>query len=138
MPARKRKKRQDQDLDFQMEFYEKILSEKPDFVEVMIALGEIYTKKGLYEKGLKLDTRLSQLRPDNPMIHYNLACSLSLLGDVDAALRAIEQAICLGYRDLAFMNRDPDLENVRQDKRYHRLVKKIIRKRIVIQNAKTR
>ncbi|MFH1692010.1 MAG: hypothetical protein ABIC68_05535 [Candidatus Omnitrophota bacterium] len=136
MPVKKRKKTLD--LDFQMEFYEKILSEKTDFVEVMIALGEIYTKKGFYEKGLKLDKRLAQLRPDNPTIHYNLACSLSLTKDVDAALRAIEQAICLGYRDLAFMNRDPDLENVRQDKRYDALVKKTMRKRITIGNAKTR
>lgn len=136
MPVGKRKKTQN--LDFQMEFYEKIVAEKPDFIQALIALGEIYTKKGLYQKGLELDLRLSSLRPDNPIIHYNLACSLSLTGDVDGALRVMEQAVHLGYKDVFFMERDPDLENLRKDERYQKLVRKIKRRAVTAESAKTR
>ncbi len=136
MPVRK--KRKTQDLDFQMGFYEKILLGRPDFIDALIALGEIYTKKGFYEKGLELDMRLARLRPDNPTVHYNLACSFSLTGDVGAALHAIEDAIRLGYDDLSFMNKDPDLENVRKDARYQRLLQGVQRKKAVIQDANTR
>lgn len=132
-----RKKKKTQDLDFQMEFYEKIVAEKPDFIQALIALGEIYTKKGLYQKGLELDLKLSCLRPDNPIIHYNLACSLSLTGDVDGALRVMEQAVHLGYKDIFFMERDPDLENLRKDERYQKLVRKIKRRAVTAESAKT-
>jgi len=123
MPAAKRRK--SEDLDFQMSFYEGILKENPDFVEALIALGEIYTKKGMYDKGLKIDKKLSRLRPDNPIIHYNLACSLSLLGELSHSFKAIKQAIELGYNDFIFMNNDPDLANLRRDERFIELVKKV-------------
>lgn len=136
MPVKKRKKTRD--LDFQMEFYEKILLERPDFIDALTALGEIYTQKGFYEKGLEVDMRLARLRPGNPTIHYNLACSFSLTGDVGAALRSLEEAVRLGYDDFNFMDKDPDLGNVRRDARYQRLMQKVQRKKAVIQDANTR
>ena len=90
----------------------------------LIALGEIYTKKGLYEKGLKIDKKLSKLRPDNPVIHYNLACSLSLMGDIANSFKAIKRAISLGYNDFSFMHNDPDLSNLRRYERFWELMKK--------------
>jgi tetratricopeptide (TPR) repeat protein len=119
------KKIKAQDLDFQMEFYEGILTENPDFADALIALGEIYTKKGLYEKGLKVDRKLAKLKPDNAIVHYNLGCSLSLVGDIANSFKAIKRAIDLGYDDFGFMNNDPDLSNLRQDGRFEELIKKI-------------
>ncbi len=114
-----------EDLDFQMSFYEGIVKDNPDFAEALIALGEIYTKKGLYEKGLKMDKRLIKLRPDSSIAHYNLACSLSLVSDLTSSFRALKRAIELGYDDLIFMNGDPDLSNLRGDTRFKELVKMI-------------
>lgn len=117
-------KNKQEDLDFQIEFYEGILREKPNFVEALVVLGEIYTRKGLYKRGLKVDKRLVELKPDNPIIHYNLACSFSLLGEIGDAFRALRKAIRLGYDDFGFMNKDPDLENLRGDRRFRELSKK--------------
>jgi len=111
-------------LDFQMAFYEAILKENPDFADALIALGEIYTKKGFYEKGLKVDKKLSKLRPDNPNVYYNLACSLSLVGDLTRSFKAIKRAIDLGYNDFIFLSNDPDLSNLRQDERFAALLEK--------------
>jgi len=118
------KKPPKEDLDFQMAFFEGVLRRRPDYVDALIALGEIYTKKGLYRKGLRVDKKLSRLRPDNPIVYYNLACSLSLLGDLSKSFEAIERAITLGYEDIAFMCKDPDLSNLRQDERFGELVEK--------------
>ncbi|MFA5039446.1 MAG: hypothetical protein WC732_07175 [Candidatus Omnitrophota bacterium] len=111
-----------EDLDFQMVFFEAILRENPGYFDALIALGEIYTKKGLYKKGLRIDKRLARLRPDNPIVHYNLACSHSLLGDLVSSFRAIERAISLGYDDIGFMCKDPDLSNLRKDDRFQELL----------------
>ncbi len=123
------KKPPKEDLDFQMVFFEGILRRRPDYVDVLTVLGEIYTKKGFYHKGLKVDKKLSVLRPDNPYVHYNLACSFSLLGDLSKSLQAIERALSLGYEDIAFMCKDPDLSNLRQDERFEALVEKARRRK---------
>lgn len=119
------KKQVAEDLDFQMSFYEAILRSNPEYVEALTALGEVYTKKGLYRKGLRVDKKLTRLRPNSPVAHYNLACSHSLLGDLDKSLESIEKAIRLGYDDVKFMCQDPDLSNLRKDSRFGELLEKI-------------
>jgi len=119
------KKRQREDLNFQMSFYEELLVRRPGYVDALIALGEIYTRKGLYEKGLDVDRRLACLRPENPIVHYNLACSLSLLGYVVSSLEAIKRAVKLGYDDFQYMSRDPDLRNLRRDERFGVFVRQL-------------
>lgn len=113
-----------EDLDFQIQFYENLLKEHPDFVDALTALGDAYTKTGRYEQGLKIDLRLSRLKPDDPVVHYNVACSYSLLKMSDSCLGALEKAIQLGYREFEFMEKDPDLEFIRSDPRYRELLSK--------------
>lgn len=117
-----------ENLDFEISLYEDLLKEKPNYVEALIALGDDYTKRGRYKDGLKIDQRLSELKPDDPVIHYNLACSYSLLKESHLCLEALEKAINLGYRDLAFMEEDPDLEFIRKDPRYRELLSRYTKK----------
>ena len=117
-----------EDLDFEIEFYERVIERSPDSVDVLMALGDDYTKAGRYREGLAIDLKLAKLRSNDPVVHYNLACSYSLLGQVDEALETLRRAIALGYRDFNHMQRDPDLENVRRDPRYLALLEEIVKK----------
>lgn len=117
-------KRQIENLDFEISFFEGIIKNNPNYIDALIPIGDAYTKRGYYEKGLEVDLKLSSLLPKDPVVHYNLACSYSLLGKIDLSLDAIKKAISLGYKDLKWMNRDPDLENARKDVRYKCLIKK--------------
>jgi len=109
------------DLEFEIKFYEDLLKDRPTFHEALIALGDAYTKNRQYEEGLKIDQKLSKLKPEDPAVFYNLACSYSLLKELKASLEALRKAIKLGYDDFSYMRKDPDLENLRQDKRYKTL-----------------
>jgi len=60
-----------------------------------------------------VDERLAQLEPANPLVFYNLACSYSLTDEFDRAFRALNQAIELGYRDFAWLAKDPDMKKLR-------------------------
>lgn len=113
-----------EDLDFEISFYEGILHKNPDFTDALIALGEAYTRSGRHKDGLKIDQRLIKLKPRDPIIHYNLACSYSLLKMADLSLLALKKAIDLGYRDFAFIEKDGDLEFIRKDPRYKKLLSK--------------
>jgi len=111
----------------EISFYEDLLKEKPDYVDALIALGDDYTKKGRYKEGLGIDERLVKLKPDDPLVHYNLACSYSLLKMANLCLEALEKAIHLGYRDPIFMEKDPDLEFIRKDPRYIELLSRYVK-----------
>ena len=104
-----------EDSVFQIQFYEAILKRKSDFIQVLIALGDLYTREGFYQKGLDIDKRLARLRPYNAVVLYNLACSYSLVGDTPNAFKSIQKAIECGYDDLAHLEQDADLDNLRKD-----------------------
>ncbi len=111
-------------MGFEIEFFEKLVEEKPDFVDVLIPLAEAYTKTGDYGRGLAVDKRLSELRPDDAIVYYNLACSFSLTGKINEAIEALKKAVNLGYDDFDYMNIDQDLLNVRNNNRYKEIFTK--------------
>ena len=117
-----------EDLDFEISFYEGLLKKNPEFVNALVALGDAYTKKGRYKEGLKIDKRLARLKPKDPIVQYNLACSYSLLKIADLSLKALKKAIDLGYRDFAFIDKDPDLEFIKEDPRYRKLLSEYTKK----------
>ena len=113
------------ELDFEIAFFEKLVRDKPDFVDALIPLGDLYTRRGYYAKGLEIDNRLSRLCPADERVFYNLACSYILLHDKKRAFAALERAIDLGYGDVDHMLRDPDLAAIRDDPQFHQLTEKI-------------
>lgn len=101
------------DHEFEIGFFESVLKRDPAYTEVIEILGGLYTKHGRITDGLRMDRRLVRLLPDNATAHYNLACSLALVKRKADALRALRQAVALGYRDFDWMQQDPDLEGLK-------------------------
>jgi tetratricopeptide (TPR) repeat protein len=110
-------------LDFELDFYGKILDRFPDFVDVLRVQGNNLTLKGRFAEGLQIDRRLVQLRPSDPLAHYNLACSYALLKKADLSLKTLRKAIELGYRDFRYMREDRDLDGVRHDPRFRQMLR---------------
>lgn len=100
-------------LDFDIDFFERLLARKADSVEVLRILAELVSKRGLVNRAVDLDRRLVELLPEDFLARYNLACSLARAGHSDAAIDALSRAILLGYDDLAHMESDPDLESLK-------------------------
>jgi len=98
---------------FEVKFYEGLLKKRPNFISALISLADIYTRQGFYSEGLNIDRKLCVLCPDDPIVHYNFACSLSLTGKTKEALDALKKATLLGYDDFSYILRDRDLENLR-------------------------
>lgn len=113
------------DIHWEIEFFEGIVDKSPGQCDALKALGDLYTKAGLHRQGLEIDLRLVRLLPDEEMVHYNLACSLSLLDDIDKAFKSLDAAAKLGYRDIAWMEQDEDLDNLRGDARFDEIVSRM-------------
>lgn len=101
-------------LDFDIDFFEKVLARTPESVEVLRVLAELVSRKGMVGRAVDLDRRLVGLLPDDFLARYNLACSLARAGRADEAIDALSRAILLGYDDLDHMESDPDLESIRR------------------------
>lgn len=110
-------------LDFELDFFEGILGRNPDFVDALRVHGNNLTLKGCYADGLKIDRRIVALRPHDALAHYNLACSYSLFKKVDLALRMLRKAIELGYHDFRYLREDRDLDALRKDPRFRKLLR---------------
>jgi len=111
--------------EFMLGMLEADLERHPDNVAALAELGQLYTTRGQWERGLAVDERLVRLIPADPTAHYNLACSRSLLGQVDDALESLERAVALGYDDDTFMARDEDLAALRGEQRFRALLERI-------------
>jgi Flp pilus assembly protein TadD len=102
-----------------------LLRANPDHVGALRLLGNTLCRCGEHEDALKVDRRLANLRPKDPIARYNLACSFSHLRRIDEALAELAASIRLGYREYEHMLRDPDLANLRRDPRFRRLISRL-------------
>jgi tetratricopeptide (TPR) repeat protein len=119
-------------LDLQIKFMEGIVRRDPKYVDALQLLGDHYTQRGKYAQSLEVDERLSRLQPDDPLVYYNLACSYSLNRQFDLAVAALEQALNLGYRDLNWLAKDPDLRQLRKHSLFQRIQEKIRRMKVKV------
>jgi tetratricopeptide (TPR) repeat protein len=110
-------------LDFELDFFGGVLDRCPDYVDVLRIMGNLLTLKGRFADGMQIDRRLVQLRPNDPLAHYNLACSYALLKRPEQAIKTLRRAVELGYRDFRYMKEDHDLDSVRHDPRFRQLLR---------------
>lgn len=112
-------------LEFLAGFYAAETHRYPENVEALAELGHAYTLLERFEDGLAVDRQLVRLVPENPTAHYNLACSLALVGHTVEALDALEGAIARGYDDAPHMLADRDLESLRGETRFQELAARL-------------
>lgn len=100
-------------------------TDRRDNLAAMFELGAVLTRLGRHQEGLEIDRRLVSLEPEEPILRYNLACSLALVGQPEESLDELSRAVDLGYDDLKHMVADRDLETLRGLERYDELVRRI-------------
>ena len=101
-------------LDFDLHFFRRLVARAPDYVDALWVLSDLLARRGYFEQALEVDRRLVQLRPRDPGAHYNLACSLSLVGQPQVALVHLQRALELGFDDAAQLIDDRDLDPLRR------------------------
>jgi Flp pilus assembly protein TadD len=110
--------------EFEIGLARAALASSPRNAQACEMLGQALTRAGRHQEALEADLRLTGLRPRDPVAYYNLACSYSNLTHVDAAFEALQRAFELGYNDYPHLLKDPDLANVRKDRRFQTLLEK--------------
>ena len=78
---------------------------------------------GEYDKAITIFTKITQLAPQNPAAYYNVACAYSKKNDVTRAVAWLKKAIDQGYTDISHMEKDKDLDNIRNSEAFKKLIK---------------
>ena len=132
--ARPKLSRRDlRDLDVEIGFLEGLVNRAPQYVEALQLLGDGYTRRGKFVEGLQVDEHLSKLRPNDPVVLYNLACSYALTRRYEHAVSALLRAIESGYHDFRWLLKDPDLKALRRDRLFKKVEAKISSTKIKVQ-----
>lgn len=121
----KAKRKVNPELLKELAFLDALARRCPQDTEVLKALGDLCTRAGRYEDGLKTDLELTRLCSREPLVWYNLACSYALLDRTDEALASLERSIVLGYRDARCIREDRDLASLKKDRRFAELLKRL-------------
>ena len=111
-------------LDFDLQFFRSLTARCPEYVDALWVLSDLLMRCGYFEEALEVDRRLVRLRPESPWAHYNLACSLALVGQVDRALEHLQRALELGFDDPAQLIYDRDLDPLRQRPQFWNLLRR--------------
>ena len=110
--------------DFDREFFDSILDRNNSNSDVLRRQAELLSRQGDHESALQLDRRLVQLHPNDPIVQYNVACSLAMTGQTQEAIEVLSRAIELGYRDFAHMEADADLDQLRDEPGFQELLRR--------------
>lgn len=110
-----------------LERAEKAVSDRPDDADALAFGAGLLAQLGEVERTKDWAERAVIIEPDDHIMHYNLACAFTLLGEKELAMDRLEQA--LGPSSLKslkeFMLNDSDLDVLRDHPRYIELLKKL-------------
>jgi len=98
--------------------YKMALHHDAEIHEVYTNLSTAYLKSQRYDEAYQTLQILKEKTPENPLLHYNLACHFALTDKLDDSFAALNEAVKFGFKDFGEIESDPDLENLRKDPRY--------------------
>ncbi|MGD8578205.1 MAG: tetratricopeptide repeat protein [Lysobacterales bacterium] len=80
---------------------------------------------GQTERAREWARRAIEADKDEPAIIYNVACTYSLLGEIDEAFALLDRAVEQGYGHRAWLEHDSDLAPLRNDPRFAALLERL-------------
>jgi len=94
--------------------YKMALHHDPENVNFYINLSTAYMHGEMFEKARETLMTLESKSPQNPLLHYNLACYYSLTNKPKSSRMALEHSTQLGFKNFNEILNDPDLKKLRE------------------------
>jgi TolB-like protein/Flp pilus assembly protein TadD/predicted Ser/Thr protein kinase len=94
----------------------------PDDARALYMVGLGYVQIGEVEEGKKWVEKAIVASPGDPSTTYNVACFYAKVGDKEKSLSVLEDAIRNGFAHREWVEHDTDLDSLRGDERFRRIV----------------
>ena len=101
---------------------ERVASDMPGDLHVCLALGWCYKRIGRIDRAVRSMEQALATEPEEALLHYNLACYLSLAGEKDRSLEHLSKAFEFdpAYRDM--VAGESDFDTIRSDPGFQALL----------------
>ena len=98
----------------------------PDAGSAWMMLGYALHSSGKLDEAIKIHLKAAKFPGQNRQLgYYNAGCAYSLKKDSDKAFKYLNLAAEAGFDQINHMDGDSDLDNVRKDARFEKLIAKI-------------
>jgi tetratricopeptide (TPR) repeat protein len=104
-----------------IQIMENQIAKVPEDARARSLLSNYYSQIDRREDAIREMQFAVALRPTDPTMHYNTACTYCALGMKAEALEALKQAWKFGYRDSVWVRRDPDLTILHDEPEFDQL-----------------
>lgn len=108
-----------------IEILKKVLDEFPYDFRANYHIAFAYLLLKSHARAIHHFEIAKRIHPDDQLTLYNLACAYALNDQEDEALRELQAAVRAGFDDADHIENDPDLQSLRDDPRYRRIVDEI-------------
>jgi adenylate cyclase len=102
---------------------ERHLELNPDDARAITMAAVCCSRLGQRDEGIEWAMQASAVDPEDASVCYNVACLLALEGERDDAIAHLERAFRVGFARRDWIERDPDLDSLRDDERFQALLK---------------
>ncbi len=99
----------------------KHLELNPDDANAVTIGAVCHSRLGDQEQGIVWAERALAIDPSDARIQYNVACLMALAGKSDRAIECLEHAVRAGFAHFDWVEKDPDLNSLRNDPRFRAL-----------------
>ncbi|MEW6585718.1 MAG: tetratricopeptide repeat protein [Nitrospirota bacterium] len=99
--------------------YNTAINVKPGYEKAYLNRGNAYYAKGQFEEAIDDYAKVIELNPKNPTPYYNMACIYSI-----RACEQLRKSVENGFEDWNSMEKDKDLDNIRNSSCYREIMKK--------------
>ncbi len=97
------------------------LRQVPEDARARILLGNYYAVEGRHDDAVREANLAMLLRPNEAMVHYNVACVFCSMNKKPEALDALSKAWRNGFKDANWARRDPDLNLLHGEPEFEKL-----------------
>jgi len=103
---------------------EKHVELNPDDARAYTIGAVALCRLGEREAGLAWAEKAVVIDPNDAGIQYNVACLFALEGDATRAIKSLESALKAGFAHKDWVEKDPDLDSLREDPRFKALMQR--------------
>jgi tetratricopeptide (TPR) repeat protein len=101
---------------------ERAAAAEPENVHVWLALAWCYKRVGRLPQAIQAIRSALNADPSEALLHYNLACYLSLAGDKDGALVHLSRALSADPHYRSLVDNESDFDPIRSDPDFQALI----------------
>lgn len=94
----------------------------PDDARAVYMAANGLVALGLHDRGREWAERAVRMKPDDPMLLYNVGCIYALLNHTEEAIDCLERAVRNGLSQRGWIAHDSNLDSLRSDPRFQALL----------------